>query len=95
MQRIITTRQHKQLIVIEFFVKTQAELAPSELDSPLSSSFELEEEPEESELDDDPLWLVVLQTRNRFAIGVFRKNVEYAFCAALSASCLFFPLHLS
>ena len=26
---------------------------------------------------------------------VFRKSVEHAFCAALYASCLFFPLHLS
>ena len=29
------------------------------------------------------------------AIGVFRKGVEHAFCVALYASCLFFPLHLS
>ena len=35
------------LIVIEFFVKNQSELDSPELDSPLSSSSELEEEPEE------------------------------------------------
>ena len=28
-------------------------------------------------------------------IGVFRKSVQRAFCAALYASCLIFPLHLS
>ena len=37
------------LIVIEFFVKGQSELDSPELDSPLSSSSELEEELEESE----------------------------------------------
>ena len=36
-----------------------------------------------------------LTNSHRSAIGVFRKSVEHAFCAALYASCLFFPLHLS
>ena len=38
------------LIVIEFFIKDQSELDPPELNSPLSSSSELEEELEESKL---------------------------------------------
>ena len=39
--------------VIEFFVKDQSALDSPELDSPLSSSSEVEAEQEESELDDD------------------------------------------
>ena len=70
-------------IVIEFFVKYQSELGSPELDSPLPSSSELEEEPEESELDDDS------------HLGLTHRRGYHAFCfAALYASCLFFPLHL-
>ena len=32
---------------------------------------------------------------HRVAIAVFRKGVEHAFCVALYASCLFFPLNVS
>ena len=43
------------LIVIKLFVKHQSHLDSPELDSPLSTSFEVEEEPEESELADESL----------------------------------------
>ena len=36
-----------------------------------------------------------LTNPHRIAIGLFGKSVEHAFCAALYASCLFFPPHLS
>ena len=56
------------LFVIKFFLNNQSELDSPKLDSPLSSSFELEEEPKESELNDDPLWppspLFSLRSRN-------------------------------
>ena len=67
------------LIVVEFFVKDQLELDSPKLDSPLPSSSEVEEEPEESELDDDPLWLLVLQTRTELPLECSEKSVEYAF----------------
>ena len=43
------------LIVIKLFAEDQSELDSPELDSPMPSSFELEEEPEESESDDQSL----------------------------------------
>ena len=43
------------LIVIKLFSEDQSEVDSPELDSPMSSSSELEEEPEESELDDESL----------------------------------------
>ena len=43
------------LIVIKWFAEDQSEFDSPELDSPMSSSSELEEEPEESELDDESL----------------------------------------
>ena len=43
------------LIVIKLFAEDQSEFDSSELDSPTSSSSELEEQPEESELDDESL----------------------------------------
>ena len=86
------------LIVIKLFAKDQ-----SELDSPMSSSCELEEEPEESELDDESLLgadtseitAACLINSRKVAIGVFTNSVEHAFCATLYASFLFFPVHLS
>ena len=76
------------LIVVKLFAVDQSEFDSPELDSPMSSSSELEEEPQESELDDElpPLG------------GHFIEDticVEHAFCATLYASCLFFPVHLS
>ena len=82
------------LIVIKLFAKDSSEFDLPEMDSPMSSSSELEEEPEESELDDQSL-LGAREDSHRVAIGVFRKSVEHAFCATLYASCLFFPVHLS
>ena len=43
------------LIVIKLFAEDQSEFNSPELDSPMSSSSELEEQPEESELDDKSL----------------------------------------
>ena len=43
------------LIVIKLFAEDQSDLDSPELGSPMSSSSELEEEPEESELDDESL----------------------------------------
>ena len=43
------------LIVIKLFAEDQSELDSRELDSPMSSSSELEEEPEESQSDDESL----------------------------------------
>ena len=43
------------LIVIKLFAEDQSALDSPELDSPMSSSSELEEEPEESESDDESL----------------------------------------
>ena len=83
------------LIVIKLFAEDQSELGSLELDSPMSSSSELEEEPAESELDDESLLGADTSERTPSAIGVFRKSVEHAFCATLYASCLFFPVHLS
>ena len=78
------------LIVIKLFAEDQSELDSPELDSPMSSSSELEEEPEESESDDG--WGRHIREDT---IGVFRNSVEHASCATLYASCLFFPVHLS
>ena len=44
------------LIVIKLFAEDQSELDSPELDSPMSSSSELEEEPEESQSDDESQW---------------------------------------
>ena len=43
------------LIVIKLFAEDQSESDSPELDSPMSSSSELEEQPQESELDDESL----------------------------------------
>ena len=43
------------LIVVKLFAEDQSEFDSPELDSPMSASSEVQEEPEESELDDESL----------------------------------------
>ena len=43
------------LIVVKLFAEEELEFDSPEVGSPMSSSYELEEEPEESELDDESL----------------------------------------
>ena len=70
-------------IVIKFFVKDQSELDSPELDSPLSSSSELEGNKKNLS------WMVIRH------LGLTHRRGYHAFCAALYASfCLFFPPHL-
>ena len=75
------------LIVIKLFAEDQSEFDSPELDSPMSSSSELQS--------CRAIMAACLINSHRGAIGVFRKSVEPAFCATLYASCLFFPVHLS
>ena len=57
-------------IVIKLFAEDQSELESPELDSPMSSSSELEEEPEESELNDESLLGADTSERTPSAITV-------------------------
>ena len=77
------------LIVIKLFAEDQSDLDSPELSSPMPSSSELEEEPEEE------FESLTSHCLGRTHHGVFRKSVEHAFCATLYAACLFFPVHLS
>ena len=75
------------LIVIKLFAEHQSEFDSPELDSPMSSSSELQSCRE--------ILATCLINSDRVALGVFIKSVEHAFCATLYTSCLFFPVHLS
>ena len=75
------------LIVIKLFAEDQSEFDSPELDSPMSSSSELQ--------CCRAMMAARLINLDRVALVVFRKSVEHAFCATLYASCLFFPVHLS
>ena len=87
------------LLVIKLFAEDQSELDSPKLDSRMSSSSELEEEPEEFDVEDQSLLgadiseitAACLKGSHIVAIGVFRTSVEHAFCATLCASGLFFP----
>ena len=74
------------LIVIKLFAEDQSEFDSRELDSPMSSSSELQS--------CRAMMAARLINLDRVALVVFRKSVEHAFCATLYASCLFFPVHL-
>ena len=75
------------LIVIKLFAEDQSEFDSPELDSPMSSSSELQS--------CRAMMAARLINLDRVDLVVFRKSVEHAFCATLYASCLFFPVHLS
>ena len=82
-----TNRKHGgMLIATEFFVKDQSELDSPELDSPLSYSSQLEEEPEESKLDDDTLWLLGLQTHTELPWECSKKR--HGTCVPCNIACL-------
>ena len=57
------------LSVVKLFAKDQSEFDSPELDSPMSSSCELEEEPEESELNDESLLGADTSERTPFVSG--------------------------
>ena len=57
------------LIVIKFFAKDQSEFDSPKLDSPISSPFELEEEPKEFKLDDESLLGADTSERTPFVSG--------------------------
>ena len=72
------------LIAIKLFAEDQSD--SPELDSPMSSSAELQS--------CRAIMVAHLINSDSVALGVLRKSVEHAFCATLYASCLFFPVHL-
>ena len=72
------------LIVIKLSAEDQSEFDSPELDSPMSSSSELQS--------CCAIMAACVINSHRVALGVFRKSVEHA---TLYASCLFFPVHLS
>ena len=76
------------LLVINLFAEDQSEFDSPKLDSPMSSSSELQS--------CRAMMAARLINLDKVALVVFRKSAEHAFCATLYASCLFFFfVHLS
>ena len=82
------------LIVIKLSAKDQSGFDSPELDSPMSSSSELEEEPEESELDDESLLGADTSERTPFVSGSesgWSVQKKCGTCFLCNIVCLLYP----